>query len=82
MPKRSKGGGLDWYRYYNKVVKPHLILEYRRFEQYNHSKKVIFMQDGAGIHEHHKTLELFKREGIEVLEWPGNSPNLNPIEHI
>lgn len=28
------------------------------------------------------TLNIFRNRNIEILEWPANSPDINPIEHL
>ena len=43
---------------------------------------LIFMQDNAPIHTAHKVRLWFENRGIEVMEWPPYSPDLNPIEHL
>jgi transposase len=46
---------------------------------------VVFMQDGAPAHTANATLELIGQRFGSVWSrgiWPGNSPDLNPIEHI
>lgn len=40
-----------------------------------------FMQDGAPCHTARSITDIFEREGIIVLPWPGNSPDMNPIEN-
>jgi len=40
----------------------------------------IFTQDGANIHTARYTMTLFAGNNIQVMEWPLNSPDLNPIE--
>lgn len=42
-----------------------------------------FMQDNCSIHSSNHSMEWFSRHPqIELLEWPANSPDLNPIENI
>ena len=42
----------------------------------------IFQQDSAPAHVCKNVKNWFSSNGIEVLEWPGNSPDLNPIENL
>ena len=43
----------------------------------------IFMHDGAPCHKAKSVTEWLSHEDIEVLgPWPGNSPDLNPIENL
>ena len=42
----------------------------------------IFQQDNASIHTAHKVRDYFAKERLTVLEWPPNSPDLNPIENL
>ncbi len=39
----------------------------------------IFQQDLAPAHSAKATITWFKDHGIPVLNWPANSPELNPI---
>ena len=42
----------------------------------------IFMQDNAPIHNARSTMSFLNDHHITVMNWPANSPNLNPIEHL
>ena len=46
-------------------------------------KSRFFLQDGAPCHKSKKVMEhlrTFEKE-FSVMDWPGNSPDLNPIEN-
>ena len=42
----------------------------------------IFVQDGAPYHQSNVATEFLKKNKISGLEWPGKSPDLNPIENL
>ena len=44
-------------------------------------KCTIFTQDGAPCHRSKVATDFLKNK-ISVLEWPGNSPDINPIENL
>lgn len=42
----------------------------------------LFMHDSAPCHKAKKVTKFLQDKQIRVLEWPGNSPDLNPIENL
>ena len=42
----------------------------------------IFMQDSAPCHRSKVAKNFLDSNNINLLEWPGNSPDLNPIENL
>lgn len=42
----------------------------------------IFMQDNAPCHKAKKVMDFFKDNNINVMDWPPQSPDLNPIENL
>ena len=43
---------------------------------------VILQFDNDPKHRSLKALEFYKENNIKIIDWPSNSPDLNPIENI
>jgi transposase len=63
---------------YVDILKRYLINQNSKF---NESSEV-FQQDNAPCHTARLSKSFFSDNGITVLDWPANSPDLNPIENI
>ncbi len=62
---------------YIELLKEHLIPEIRAV-----GDNVVFMQDNAPCHKSKAVVEFLKRENVTTLDWPPQSPDLNPIENL
>lgn len=64
---------------YEDVLRTHLIPTISRdFPQGG----AIFQQDKAPCHTSNHMKRFFASQNLTILEWPGNSPDINPIENL
>ncbi len=86
--KREKGrGGIDHVRYQAEILEPLVVPFMTTINQQKpcnldnpESRRFIFQQDNAPSHKSHWTIEYLTQQGVELLEHPGNSPDMNAIE--
>ena len=72
-------GGLD-AELYRRILDEDLM-ETLKF--YNLDKSdIVFQQDNDPKHTSKLTKKWFEDNNIELLTWPPQSPDLNPIEHV
>ena len=62
-------------------IKDVLALEALPFIQF-HGPNVAFMHDNACQHSAAITRQFLATNNANVLDWPANSPDLNPIEQV
>lgn len=67
-------------RYIREVLETKLLQSAK--DMFGDGGNFIFQQDGAPCHTAKKSMQWFRDNGVEVLSWPGNSPDLNPIENL
>jgi transposase len=61
---------------YQEVLEDHL-LPFMAIHRCTH-----FLQDGAPCHSSKRIKNYLSDKPFEVMDWPGNSPDLNPIENV
>lgn len=70
-------GTLTARRYIDEILQPIVV----PFAQH-HGPDFIFQQDNARPHTARIVQNFFEEQNLTVLEWPANSPDMNPIEHL
>ncbi len=65
---------------YRKVLESRLIPQIERW--FGNAEEFTFMHDGAPCHTAKSVKTYLQGKNIPVLAWPGNSPDMNPIENI
>jgi transposase len=64
-------------RKYCQILETHLFPHISRTR-----RRLRFQQDNAPVHTAGVTQDFFETHGIQILDWPSNSPDLNPIENL
>jgi len=78
--KRGEGKVVDSWRYVQAVGRPLLWPEcYLRLQA---NPNFVLIEDNAPSHTSHYTTWEREKEGVKKVNWPANSPDFNPIEHI
>lgn len=65
---------------YKTVLETRLIPQLQ--EWFTNGERVTFMQDGAPCHTAKSVKAFLASKNIPLLDWPGNSPDMNPIENL
>lgn len=64
---------------YKRVLETRLIPQMR--EWFSDDEEAILMHDKAPCHTAKSVTSFLQQNRVKVLEWPGNSPDMNPIEN-
>lgn len=65
---------------YKRVLETRLLPQVK--EWFPGEDNYIFMHDSAPCHKAKSVTAFLTKENIAVLPWPGNSPDMNPIENM
>ena len=77
---RLVSGNLNAIKYQGEVIFD--IDRMCRIDPTHPRRGLIFQQDKAPAHAARTTMNFLAQKGVSLLPWPGNSPDLNPIEHV
>lgn len=65
---------------YKEILKNRLLPQVS--EWFPDGEPFVFMQDGAPCHTARSVKTYLGEQNIPLLDWPGNSPDMNPIENV
>ena len=72
-------GTLNQEKYFNILKNYELPFKY---VHHNGNNEFLYQHDGCGPHRAKKVSAFLEADGMEVLPWPSQSPDLNPIENV
>ncbi|XP_067670865.1 uncharacterized protein [Haliotis asinina] len=72
----ERGGGITAARYIDQALRPHVIPHFARH------RNNVFQHDNARAHTARAIRDFLQQNGVNVMQWPALSPDLNPIEHL
>ncbi|KAI3630732.1 hypothetical protein MIR68_012167 [Amoeboaphelidium protococcarum] len=67
--------------YYLQILEEFVIPEINAAKEV-HGVDLTFMQDNAPCHKAMRVMDYLKQQGVQTLDWPAQSPDLNPIENL
>ena len=70
-------GNINWQPYLNNIVVPVVVPNLQRI-----SNGAVFQNDNARPHCARGFQDYFRQHGIQRMDWPARSPDMNPIKHL
>ena len=70
-------GKMNWHRYLYDIGVPVVVPNFQRI-----GNGAVFQDDNARPHRARGVQDYFWQHGIQRMDWPARSPDMNPIEHM
>ncbi|KAG5743841.1 hypothetical protein H9Q70_013451 [Fusarium xylarioides] len=78
LVREGKKGGIDWWRYQQKLLIPKLLPFAKECAE--ERENTVVQEDKAPSHNHHIQQQVYDLHEVQRLLWCPNSPDLNAIE--